>query len=101
VGYTNTFQTYWVLDPARKTKLTKNPQEVETNPEPLDSEITPSRQTETLMPDPELPEKGKRKKKDTTYWDETLGKREKFTRERKPCVLTVGTDPDHPTDEQA
>jgi len=67
----------------------------------------------TLMPDPELPtsgdqeldtpipEKRKRKKKDTVYWDKTIGTREKSTRERKPRILAVGSDPDHPTDGQA
>jgi len=50
---------------------------------------------------PALKVKKERKKKDTAYWDKTVGKREKSTREPKPRVLAIGTDPDHPTDEQA
>ena len=34
------------------------------------------------------------------YWRDTLGER-KSTWKRKPRVLAVGIDPDHPTDEQA
>ena len=105
IGYTNTFQTYWVLDPTGKTKLAKNPQPVQPNPEISESEdeyipddnMSAQPIPKTLMPDPEpsipelpipedqeidtTPEKRKRKKKDTVYWDETVGTREKSTRE--------------------
>jgi len=127
MGYTNTFQTYWVLDLTGKTKLAKNPQPIQSDPETSESEdeyILDDNMSvqvpipKTLIPDPEpsiselptsegqeldtpIPEKRKRKKKDTVYWDETVGTREKSTRERKPGILAVGSDPDHPTDEQA
>ena len=64
MGYTNTFQTYWVLDPTGKTKLAKNPQPIQPDPEISESEdeYTPNDNMsvhvpipKTLMPDPELP----------------------------------------------
>jgi len=104
--------------------LAKSPKPIqETSSEDLSSDeepttFTPQAALDTLLtemptaivPSPELPKKQeidtpalkvKRKKKDTAYWDKTVGKREKSTRESKSRVLAVGTDPDHPTDEQA
>jgi len=121
IGYTNTYQTYRVLHSTGKTRLGKNPQPIQPETsETSESEDgrTPDDNMSaqvpipvTLMPDPELPtselpvsedqdseidtpvpEKGKGKKKDAAYWDETLGKRGKSTRERKRQVLAVGTD---------
>jgi len=116
VAYTNTYQTYWVIDPSSKTGLAKNPQPVQpvsdsdnetlilTNDKmlPEESEL-PTQELSEPEPVPleeqriDTPAPKKKKGKD---WSTIVGTRDQPTRESKKQVLAVGTDPDHPTDEQ-
>jgi len=119
IGYTSTHGTYQVLTPTGASKIVKDPRPIQpTQPiqksdnesesedsEPEDREteepprpITPEKQISTTEP----PAAPKRKRKPDEYWDNLLGHRSS-TRERKPTakVQAVGTDLDHPTDEQA
>jgi len=130
VGYTNTFQTYWVIDPSGKTRLAKNPQPVQSVPDsddetliltndkmlPKESEdtmpelptqdldtpsLTPSEESEPGPSEEQRIEPSVPKRKKGKDWTSVVGTRDQPTRESKKRVLAIGIDPDHPTDEQA
>jgi len=127
VRYTETHGTYWIKDQTGKSQLAKSPskpiqidqtsnkdsssdeEEGPTSENKLDSEPIPQAALDTILAEISTPEtletlakapKKKRICKDDDYWKPHVGQR-KSTKESKPRVLAIGTDPDHPTDAQA
>jgi transposase InsO family protein len=123
VGYTNTHGIYWTIDKNQKRKLAKDPKAVSTDPDSdieipnfdeqlnitensdLDSESSISNPKLSQIP---LSNKEKPHRKTPEEFTALYGSRQS-TRTRKPTkkvsenatVSAVGTDPDHPTDQQA
>jgi len=109
IGYTATFGTYWVRTIDGATKLAKNPIPIILNNESEESsseeEIPPPEVSDWDQPDPPPEDLGpaaapKKKRRTAEEWTNLVGSR-RSTRDRKPKIFTVGTDPDHPTDQQA
>ena len=109
VGYTTTFGTYWVRTADGATKLAKNPIPITLDNESKESsseeEIPPPEISDWDQPDP-LPEDlgpaaaPKKKRRTAEEWTNLVGSH-RSTSDRKPKIFAVGTDPDHPTDQQA
>jgi len=80
--------------PEEETSANTKPSEI---PEPITLGITTP---PYVLPDAEVPAKATRKRKDAVYWEQAVGKR-RSDHKKHPVIQAVGTDLDHPTDEQA
>jgi len=108
IGYTQTLNTYWVIKNDGNYKLAKSPTPVIDEPVSDSEEETELEEPEPPVQQDEKPApmvpKRKRNSKNDEFWDKVVGRRSS-TRERKLTtkvqIQAVGTDPDHPTDEQA
>jgi len=90
-------------------KLSKNPTPIipdnESEESSSEEEIPPPEVSDWDQPDPppedlEPAAAPKKKRRTTEEWTNLVGSC-RSTRDRKPKILAVGTDPDHPTDQQA
>jgi len=109
IGYTTTFETYWVRTADGATKLAKNPTPVildnESEESSSEGEILPLEVSDWDEQDHPTEDLGlaaapKKKRRTAEEWTNLVGSR-KSTRDRKPKIFVVGKDPDHPTDQQA
>jgi len=109
VGHTTTFGTYWVRTADGATKLAKNPIPIildnESEESSSEEEIPPPEVSDWDQPEPPpedlVPAAAPKKKRRTAEeWTSLVGSR-RSTRDRKPKIFAVGTDPDHHNDQQA
>lgn len=122
IGYTHSHGIYQVLDKKGGVKLAKNPRPIQDeeeseslwdtlpeNPhedsEPIDTTETVKQEPATTPETPDDPPPAPRKPRNRKNWPDIVGRREPSTRIKRPTwkarTGAVGTDQDHPTDQQA
>jgi len=109
IGYTATWGTYWVRKADGATKLSKNPtpvildnewEESSTEEEILRPEVSDWDQPESLAEELGPTDAPKKKRQTAEEWT-NLVRSQISTRNRKPKIFAVETDPNHPTNQQA
>ena len=113
IGYTHTHEVYRVLDKGGAGRVTKNPkgiQEEDDTEETIGEERAEEEEPTKTGPPEELqaeeasePPAAPKKKRTGKDWEKIVAKREPSSRIRQPTwkIQPVGTDADHPTDQQA